>query len=133
MIVEIRTYKVKQGMRDRFLEFFERKAVPLQRSKGMRILGPLVDLENQDVFVWMRAFPSLEERERMTDALYESDEWKNGLRAIALPMLDSYSVALTVMPPGFVDDLHDVCQTASASDRESPARSVSTSPSQAVR
>lgn len=105
MIVEVRTYKVKPGLRDRFLDFFRREAVPLQRSLGIHVLGPFLDLEDSDVFIWMRAFPSLEERERMKSALYDGEKWQNELRAIALPMLDSYSVALTSTTPEFANDL----------------------------
>jgi hypothetical protein len=105
MIVEVRTYRIKAGERDRFLAFFARVAVPLQRSKGMGVAGPFVDLEDPDVFVWLRAFPSLEARDRMKHALYEGPEWKGGLEAIAMPMLESYSVVLTSAPPGFVNDL----------------------------
>ena len=105
MIVEVRTYKIKEGQRQRFLDFFESKSVPAQRRKGMSILGPLVDLENPDVFIWLRAFPSLEERDRMTSAFYEGEEWKTEMEAIAMPMLEEYKVALTRMTPRFVDDL----------------------------
>ena len=105
MIVEVRTYRITQGQRSRFLALFEGDAVPLQQSKGMSIAGPFVDLEDPDVFIWLRAFPSLEERDRMKHALYEGPEWKGGLEAIAMPMLESYGVVLTSTPPGFVNDL----------------------------
>jgi hypothetical protein len=105
VIVEVRTYKIKQGLRERFLEFFVTRAVPAQQAKGISVLGPLVDVENPDVFVWLRAFPSLEERDRMKQEFYEGDEWTTELEAIAMPMLDSYSVSLTTAAPGFIDDL----------------------------
>jgi hypothetical protein len=111
MIVEVRTYKIKPGLRERFLDFFETQSVPALRAEGMRVLGPLVDLENPDVFVWLRAFPSLEERDRMKNAFYEGQKWKTELEAIAMPMLDNYSVVLTSTSAGFVDDLHEVGKT----------------------
>jgi hypothetical protein len=46
--------------------------------------------------VWLRSFPSLEERDRMKDAFYEGELWKNELEAIAMPMLESYDVRLTM-------------------------------------
>ena len=110
MIVEVRTYKIREGLRERFLEFFENKAIPAQRAEGMRIVGPFVDLENPDVFIWLRAFPSLQERDRMKSAFYDGEEWTNHLEAIAMPMLEHYSVALTSMPAGFVDDLQDAAR-----------------------
>ncbi|HEV3088033.1 MAG TPA: NIPSNAP family protein [Candidatus Elarobacter sp.] len=105
MIVEVRNYKIKEGLRERFLDFFEHRAVPAQQAKGIRVAGPFVDLENPEAFIWMRAFPSLEERDRMKSAFYDGDPWKSELEAIAMPMLDSYTVALTSTTPGFVDDL----------------------------
>jgi hypothetical protein len=103
MIVEVRTYKTKPGLRDEFITFFETRSIPALQSKGMRVLGPLIDLENPDVFIWLRAFPSLEERDRMKSAFYEGEEWKNELEAIAMPMLEEYSAVLTTPSPGFVN------------------------------
>ena len=105
MIVEVRTYKVKEGFRERFLDFFETRSIPAQRAAGMRIAGPLIDLEDPDVFIWLRAFPSLEDRDRIKDAFYGSDLWKTELEAIAMPMLESFGTVLTTLPPWFVDDL----------------------------
>ena len=43
MIVEVRTYKVKAGVRDRFITFFENRAVPAQRAHGMTVVRPFLD------------------------------------------------------------------------------------------
>src|SRR6266540_2179916 len=59
MIVEVRKYTIKPGWRGKFIEFFETRAVPALREHGMEILGPMLDLENPDVFVFLRGFPSL--------------------------------------------------------------------------
>jgi hypothetical protein len=102
MIVESRTYRTKPGLRDAFIEIFEKRAVPLQKELGIAILGPLLDLENPDVFIFLRGFPSLEERDRMKDAFYEGPVWKGELEAIVMPMLESYSSVLTETSAGFV-------------------------------
>lgn len=104
MIVEVRSYRIKPGRRAEFIEFFETRAVPAQRAHGMRVLGPLLDVENPNKFVWLRAFPSPEERDRMKDAFYEGELWKNELEAVAMPMLDSYDVVLCETSPGCVFD-----------------------------
>ena len=104
MIVEVRTYKIKPGRRDEFLRFFETRSIPALQSHGMKVIGPLVDLENSDNFVWLRAFPSLEARDAMKTAFYEGDLWKNELEAIAMPMLESYDVVLTETTPGCAVD-----------------------------
>jgi hypothetical protein len=105
MIVEARTYKTKPGLRDRFLDFFEQEAVPLQRSLGIRISGPFIDTEDPDVLVWLRAFPSAHERDRMKTALYEGEKRKDELEAIAMPMLDHYEVVVADVPEWFVNDI----------------------------
>ena len=104
MIVEVRSYRIKPGRRAEFLDFFQTRAVPALRSHGMTVLGPLLDLENPNKFVWLRSFPSLEERERMRTAFYEGPVWKNELEAIAMPMLESYDVILCETSPGYVCD-----------------------------
>ena len=68
MIVEVRSYRIKPGHREEFIKLFETRAVPGLRSYGMQILGPLLDLENPNKFVFLRSFPSLEERDQMKDA-----------------------------------------------------------------
>jgi hypothetical protein len=68
----------------------------------MQVLGPLLDLENPNKFVWLRCFPSLEERERMKTAFYEGELWKNEMEAIAMPMIESYDVILCEPSSGYV-------------------------------
>ena len=104
MIVEVRSYRIKSGKRDEFIRLFETRAVPVQREYGMKIVGPLLDVENPNKFVFLRSFPSLEDRDRMKDAFYGGEEWKNELEAIAMPLLDSYDVILCEASPGCVFD-----------------------------
>jgi quinol monooxygenase YgiN len=94
MFVEVCTYRVKAGRRSEFLRFFETQAVPVIRAHGIRVLGPLVDLENPNRFVWLRSFPSEEERDRMKSAFHHSAAWVNELAPIAMPMLDSWDFAV---------------------------------------
>jgi len=103
MIVEVRRYRIKPGKRDEFIKFFETRSIPALRDYGMRVLGPLLDVENPNAFVFLRAFPSLEARDTMKDAFYSSDLWKNDMESIAMPMIDSYDVVLTETTDGFVN------------------------------
>ena len=104
MIVEVRSYRIKPGRRDEFIQFFETRAVPALRERGMKIIGPMLDVENPNKFVFLRGFPSLEERDRMKEDFYESELWKNELEGIAMPMIDSYDVILCETSAGFVLD-----------------------------
>ena len=104
MIVEVRSYRIKPGKRAEFIELFETRAVPAQRQYGIQIVGPFLDVENPNKFVFLRSFPSLEDRDRMKDAFYGGELWKNELEAIAMSMLDSYDVILCETSPGCVFD-----------------------------
>ena len=104
MIVEVRSYRIKPGKREEFIKLFESRAIPALRQYGMKVVGPMLDVENPNKFVFLRSFPSLEERDRMKDAFYGSELWKNELEALAMPLLDSYDVILCETSPGCVFD-----------------------------
>ena len=102
MIIEMRTYKTKPGKRAQFIEIFRKKSVPAHESIGMKILGPLVSVEDADTFFFMRGFPDLDSREPLKAQFYEGELWKNELENILLPMLDKYEVVLVDDPDGLV-------------------------------
>lgn len=104
MIIEVRSYRIKPGRREEFIDFFEKRSIPALLSYGMNVVGPFIDLENPNKFVWLRIFPSLVERERMRDAFYGGCPWKSELEAIAMPMLESYDVVLCEPSSGCVFD-----------------------------
>jgi quinol monooxygenase YgiN len=107
MIVEVRSYRIKPGYREEFIRLFETKAIPALRKYGMKVVGPMLDVENPNKFVFLRSFPSLEERDRIKDAFYGSEIWKNELERFAMPLLDSYDVILCETSPGCVFDWKD--------------------------
>jgi len=94
MIIEMRTYKTKPGMRAEFLEIFRTRSVPAHQKIGMKILGPFLSIEDPDVFFFMRGFPDLESRGPMKDQFYEGELWKQELEQKLLPMLEKYDVVL---------------------------------------
>ena len=65
MIIEMRTYKTKAGMRSRFIETFRTKSIPAHAEIGMKIPGPFLSVEDPDTFFFMRGFPDLASRESM--------------------------------------------------------------------
>ena len=105
MIVEVRSYRIKPGKREEFIALFESRAIPALRDHGMKVTGPFLDVENPNKFVFLRSFPSLEERERMRDEFYGGEFWKNELEGLAMPLLDSYDVTLCEASPGCVFEI----------------------------
>jgi hypothetical protein len=102
MIIEMRTYKAKTGMRSRFIEIFRTKSIPAHAEIGMKILGPFLSVEDPDTFFFMRGFPDLASREPMKAKFYEGELWKRELENLLMPMLDKYDVVLVEDPEGQV-------------------------------
>lgn len=102
MIIEMRTYKTKKGKRSEFVEIFRAKSVPAHREIGMKILGPLLSVEDPDTFFFMRGFPDLASREPMKAKFYEGELWKSELENVLLPMLEKYEVVLVEDPEALV-------------------------------
>jgi hypothetical protein len=100
MVIEMRTYKTKPGMRDRFVEVFRLKSIPAHEEIGMRILGPLLSVEDPDSFFFMRGFPDLASREPMKAKFYEGEVWKRELEHVLMPMIDRFDVVLVDDPEG---------------------------------
>jgi NIPSNAP len=102
MIIEMRTYKTKPGMRSRFLDIFRSKSVPKHAEIGMRILGPFTSVEDPDAFFFMRGFPDLASREPMKAEFYEGDLWKRELENVMMPMLEKYEVIVVDDPENLI-------------------------------
>jgi hypothetical protein len=100
MIVEMRTYRLKPGLRDRFLQVFRAQSIPEHRRLGMKISEPLLSVEDPDVFFFMRGFPDLPSREPLKASFYEGELWQRELEGVLMPMIDRYEVVV-------VDDPHN--------------------------
>jgi len=102
MIIEMRTYKTKPGLRSRFLEIFRSRSIPAHAEIGMKILGPFVSVEDPDTFFFMRGFPNLASREPMKAKFYEGELWKGELENVLMPMLEKYDVVLVDDPDAII-------------------------------
>lgn len=102
MIIEMRTYKLRPGMRERFLEIFRSRSMPEHARLGMPILGPFLSLEDPDVFFFMRGFADLPSREPMKAKFYEGELWKKELEHVMMPMIEKYDVVLVDDPNGLI-------------------------------
>ena len=102
MIIEMRTYRLKPGLRERFLELFRTRSLPEHARLGMRIVGAFPSIEDPDVFFFMRGFPDLASREPMKEQFYEGELWKKELEGILMPMIERYDVVLVDDPDGLI-------------------------------
>jgi hypothetical protein len=106
MIVEMRTYRLKPGMRTAFLEVFRSKSVPEHLKLGMKICGPFLSVEEPDVFFFMRGFPDEASRGPLKARFFEGELWKRELENILMPMIDRYEAVVVEVPAdefGWID------------------------------
>ena len=102
MIIEMRTYKTRPGMRSRFVEIFLSRAVPAHDEIGMRILGPFLAIDDPDTLFFMRGFPDMASRDPMKARFYEGELWKRELEKAVMPMLEKFEVTLVDDPEGLI-------------------------------
>jgi len=90
-VVEIRSYNLKPGSRDRFHQLFLREALPMLQRWKVDVVGYGPSLHDSDSYYLMRAYSGVDERQKSEDAFYGSDEWKKGPREAILAAIDTYT------------------------------------------
>lgn len=89
--VEIRSYNLKPGTRDRLHQIMTEQALPMLVRWDVDVVACGPSLHDQDSYYLMRVYASLMEREHSQDAFYGSDEWRNGPREPVLALIESYT------------------------------------------
>jgi hypothetical protein len=97
-IIDLRQYTLFPGVRNEFVELFDREFVESQEAVGMRVIGQFRDLGDPNRFVWIRGFPDMPARARALMAFYvESEAWKKHSSHARSMLIDS-SDALLLKP-----------------------------------
>lgn len=126
-IVEIRSYNLKPGTRDRFHHVFVTEALPMLARWKVDVVAYGPSLHDSDSWFLMRGYASPEERQRSEDAFYGSDEWKKGPREAILAAIENYTTVVIRVDNATLDSLRKTgrqeppvkehaLQTATASD-----------------
>ena len=97
-ILEIQQYKIKPGQRSRFATFFSDRTLESQLQYGMPVYGQFDDLDDENVFVFLRGFSDMVDRDRRKNAYYRSPLWLNELQDEAFSMIEDYSNVLLAAP-----------------------------------
>jgi len=77
----------------------EEEIIPFQVAKGMVIAGSFRGEDDDSVYVWIRRFESEEQREKLYDAVYGSDHWKNDVSPRLTSMLNREAMVVTRIEP----------------------------------
>lgn len=120
-VVEIRSYNLKPGTRDRFHKLFLDEALPMLKRWKVDVVGYGPSLHDKDSYFLMRAFEGVEPRQKSEDAFYGSDEWIKGPRERVLAGIDSYTTIVIEIDPATLDGLRKAggrAMTGNANDLE---------------
>jgi ketosteroid isomerase-like protein len=115
-VVEIRSYNLKPGTRDRFHRRFLDEALPLLKRFQVDVVAYGPSLHDSDSYYLIRSFPGVEERERSEDAFYGSEEWRQGPREAVLADIDSYATVVVRLDEATLEGLRKTGEDPMTSD-----------------
>ncbi|MGM7678627.1 NIPSNAP family protein [Microbacterium sp. A94] len=99
MLYEIRRYRTLPGRRSDWIRFMEEAVLPLHAAAGVAVLGTFMDEDDDDVYVWIRAFEDEDARAAGYREIYQSEAWLTDISPRVDQLLDRSSVTkMTVRP-----------------------------------
>lgn len=87
--VELRSYNLHRGSGPAFHSLVLEKSLPLLRKWGVDVVAAGPSLHDQDSYFLIRAYDSLEHRQRSQDEFYGSADWRQGPREAIIALIDS--------------------------------------------
>jgi NIPSNAP len=104
-LVEIRAYNLKPGTRDEFHRLVTEQSLPMLRRWGVDVVTFGPSPHDDHSYFLIRAYESLDERQRSQDAFYGSDEWRRGPREAIVSRIDSDTSIVIEMDAATIDGL----------------------------
>jgi NIPSNAP protein len=93
-VIEFRRYTIKDGQRQRFARYFEDYFPEAIQQSGAIVAGAFLERERSDVFTWIRAFRDMDDRAKLSAALYYGAVWKEHRTLMNSLMVDSDNALL---------------------------------------
>jgi len=116
--VEFRSYNLRPGAREEFHRLVLEESLPMLERWNIDVVGSGPSAHDESSYILIRAFPSIEERQRSEDAFYGGAEWIEGPREAVLSLIDSFTTIVLELDRATVDGL----RAALATSQRPPAR-----------
>lgn len=123
-IVEIRSYNLKPGTRDRFHQTFLKEALPMLKRWQVDVVSYGPSQHDQDSYFLMRGFEGIAQRQKSEDAFYGSEEWKQGPRERILADIDSYTTIVVSLDAATINGLRQAGGVNSMTNQASAANDL---------
>jgi hypothetical protein len=88
-VVEIRSYRLKPGSGQAFHRLVVEESMPMLERWGVDVIAFGPSLDDEDLYVLVRGYASVEDLRRSQDAFYGSDEWREGPREPIVSLIES--------------------------------------------
>jgi hypothetical protein len=93
-VIEILTLDIKPGRRDEFHKVYETQSLPLLKKWNFNVVAYGPSFHDANSYYVIRAFKSLEDRQKSEDSFYGSDDWKRGPRDTIMGLVDHFAYAV---------------------------------------
>lgn len=107
-VVEIRSYNLKPGTRERFHSLFLEQAWPLLRRAEIDVVAFGPSMHDENSYFLMRSFRGVEERQAAEDAFYGSEAWRDGPREAVLDCIESYTTVVVKLDAATIAGLRKI-------------------------
>jgi hypothetical protein len=88
-VVEIRSYRLKPGSGPEFHRLVVEQSLPMLERWGVDVIAYGPSLDDDDLYVLIRGYTSVDDLQRSQGAFYGSDEWRDGPREAILSLIES--------------------------------------------
>lgn len=92
-VIEFRTYTTHPGKRAEVIDLLEHRFFAEMEGLGIKVLGCFPSLDDENTFVWLRAFPDAVAHEELVKTLYSGKLWKEELEQPIRSRIASLSVS----------------------------------------
>jgi hypothetical protein len=93
-VVELRRYRLHTDQRETLIDLFESRLIEPQELSGMKVIGQFRDLDDPNLFIWLRGFPHMSARAAGLADFYDGPVWQRYKAAANATMIDSDNVLL---------------------------------------
>lgn len=106
--VEIRSYNLKPGTREKFHRLFLEEAFHMLKRWNVDVVSYGPSLHDENSYYLMRRFDSLAHREESENAFYRSDEWRQGPREAIISLIENYAEVVLELDDATVQGMRSV-------------------------
>ncbi len=94
MITEIRIYKLKENVSEKFNKIFIEQSLPMMERWKINVADCGFSLIDKESFYLIRNYESIEQRKVSQEAFYGSEEWISGPEKELMNYIDTYNTTV---------------------------------------